>query len=80
MGKVKIHPAALHTSMTKCPSMAATAGEEIRTRSKTLIAVNTQHREKTKRAIDLLYCLVLSTGMEPTAAQSHFVRKSCPEY
>ncbi|KAF4796033.1 hypothetical protein TURU_086626 [Turdus rufiventris] len=65
------------TSMARSPSTAATAAEE--RRSKTLI-VNTQHMEKTKRAIDLLYCLVLSTGMEQTAAQSHFVRKSCPEY
>lgn len=65
------------TSMASSPSTAATAAEE--RRSKTLI-VNTQHMENTKRAIDLLYCLVLSTGMEQTAAQSHFVRKSCPEY
>lgn len=80
MGKVQVHPAALCTNTAKCLVIAAAAGEEIRRRSQTLIAVNAQHMEKTKRAIDLFYCLVLSTGMEQTAVQSHFVRKSCPEY
>lgn len=80
VGKVQIHPAAPHTRMAKCSLIAATAGEEIRRKSKILIAVNTQHMEKTKTAIDLLYCLVLSTELEHKTAQSPPVRKSCPEY